>query len=158
MARIEIPGGDLPERIRLLGLQPAMGNAMGVLAEAIYEKSGLNKRLREAIRMRIAQINQCQICLDFRFPELVEEGITEEFYGAVENWQDSNILSDKEKLVIDYAERFTTDHLKINDEFFNQLNKHFTATEVFEITSTIAGLMANGRVMQVLQVEQSCAL
>ena len=107
MARIEIPAGDLAESIRLLQLQPAMGNAMAVLAEAIYEKSGLDTRLREAIRMRIAQINQCQICLNYRFPELVEAGVTEEFYAAVADWQASDLLSDQEKLVIDYAERFT---------------------------------------------------
>lgn len=158
MARIEIPAGDLPESIRLLQLQPAMGNAMAVLAEAIYAKSGLDKRLREAIRMRVAQINQCQVCLNFRFPELVEAGITEEFYDAVGDWKESNLLSDKEKLVIDYTERFVTEHLKIDDAFFSQLNKQFTATEIYEITSTIAGLMANGRVLQVLQIEQSCAI
>ncbi len=34
MARIELPEGDAPESHHLLALQPAMGNAMAVLAEA----------------------------------------------------------------------------------------------------------------------------
>lgn len=158
MARIDIPAGDDPESIRLLGLQPSMGNAMAVLADAIYSKSSLNVRVREAIRMRVAQINQCQICLQFRFPELLSAGIDEEFYEAVTNWQQSEILNASEKLGIEYAELFIQDHLRIDDAFFTKLKNKFSEIEIFEMTSTIAGLLASGRLMQVLQIEQSCAI
>lgn len=158
MARIDIPEGDLPESHRLMGLQPAMGNAMAVLADAIYSKSGLDIRVREAIRMRIAQINQCQICLKFRFPELESTGINEEFYDAVSKWRESHLLNSHEKLAIEYAELFTLNHLNIDDDFFVKLKKYFSSIEIYEMTTTIAGLMANGRVLQVLQVEQSCGI
>lgn len=158
MARIEIPVGDDSESIRLLKLQPAMGNAMAVLADAIYSKSGLDIRVREAIRMRIAQINQCQICLNFRFPELEAAGINESFYSAVADWKKSNLLNDSEKLGIEYAERFIFDHLNIDDTFFDRLTDSFSSKEIYEMTTTIAGLLANGRLMQVLQIEQSCAI
>lgn len=160
MARIVLPEGADPESIRLLTLQPAMGNAIAVLADAIYSKSGLDVRVREAIRMRIAQINQCQICLNYRFPELIEAGVDEAFYDAVEHWQDSEceLLNEAEKLGVEYAERFIADHLNIDDAFFVRLKQHFSAQEIFEISTTIAGVLANGRLMQVLQIEQSCAL
>ncbi len=158
MARIELPQGTEAESIRLLMVQPDMGGAMAVLADAIYSKSNLDIRVREAIRMRIAQINQCQVCLNFRFPELVDAGIDETFYTQVESWQDSQSLKPKEKLGIQYAERFIADHLAIDDAFFDQLKTSFSNQEIYEMTVTIAGLLANGRVMQVLQVEQSCSL
>lgn len=148
-----------PESIQLLQLQPEMGKLMGAIADVVYNQFTLSKRIREVIRMRVAQINQCQVCLNFRFAELAEEGIDEAFYAQVEDWQNSGLFSEQEKLAIEYTERFCTDHLSLNDEFFSRLNQHFSASEVYEITTIIAGLMANGRILQVLQVEQdSCAI
>ncbi|NRA42588.1 MAG: carboxymuconolactone decarboxylase family protein [Pseudomonadales bacterium] len=158
MARIALPAGDDSESIKLIGLQPAFGNAMAVLSDAIYNQSSLDLRVREAVRMRIAQLNQCQLCLDFRFPELVEAGIDEAFYAAVADWRSEPSFSAAEKLAIDYAERFANDHLSIDDALMQQLKQHFDAAEMFELTYSIAGLLANGRTLQVLQIDQACQL
>lgn len=158
MARIDLPEGLEDDSIKLLSLQPAMGNAMAVLTDAIYNQSGLDLRVREAIRMCIANINQCQLCLNFRFPELEKEGITEAFYQAISNWRTSTLFSDKEKLAIEYAELYANDHLSIDDAFMAKLKHHFTSTEIFELTYSIGGLIANGRTLQVLQADQVCSI
>ncbi len=158
MARIPLPEGDLPERYRVFGLQPAFGKAMAGVSDAIYEKSLLDKRVREAVRMRIALINECQLCLGYRFPELQAVGVDEAFYEAVKDWRNSDVFSEKEKTAIEYAERFLLDHTNIDDAFFQRLAQYFSAAEIFDLSAVIAGLLANGRLMQVLQVEHSCAL
>jgi alkylhydroperoxidase family enzyme len=61
MARIDLPPGDEPEIYRVWGLRPVMGKAVADLSAAVYEGSELEPRVREAVRMRIAQINQCHI-------------------------------------------------------------------------------------------------
>ena len=98
MARIALPAGDDSESIKLIGLQPAFGNAMGVRSDAIYNQSSLDLSVREAVRMRIAQLNQCQLCLDFRFPELAAAGIDEAFYAAVADWRSEPSFSAAENL------------------------------------------------------------
>jgi AhpD family alkylhydroperoxidase len=158
MARITLPEGTDDESIRLLGLQPAMGNAMAVIADAIYAKSSLDSRVREAVRMRVAEINQCQLCLNTRFDDLQEKGINENFYQQVSVWRDSDVFNSKEKLALDYAERFAENHLSIDDAFMAMLAEHFSATEIYELTFTIAGLIANGRTLQVLQIDQHCKI
>jgi len=158
MARIVLPEGDAPESHRLMSLQPAMGKAMASLSEAVYQKSGLNVRIREAIRMRVALLNQCQVCLQYRFPELIEAGVDETFYAEIEQWRESTGFSSEEKLAIEYAERFIGDHLAIDDDFFNALKSAFSDVAIYEMTTTIAALLANGRILQVLQVEQVCAI
>jgi AhpD family alkylhydroperoxidase len=158
MARIPLPEGDLPERYRVFGLQPAFGKAMAAVSDAIYEKSLLDKRVREAVRMRIALINQCEICLGYRFPELQALGVDENFYEAVKDWRNSELFSEKEKTAIEYAERFLLDHTRIDDALFQRLAQHFSSAEIFDLSAVIAGLLVNGRLMQVLQVEHSCAL
>lgn len=161
MARIPLPTHSDPahdEVMRTLSLSPAFAKALGTYSAAIYGSIKLSMREREAVRMRIAQINQCQICLGFRFPDLQAQGVTESFYAEVTNWKSSGEFSVREKLAIEYAELFLTNHLNIDDAFFTRLNKLFTAEEIFELTGIIAGLMANGRVMQVLQLNQPCQI
>jgi alkylhydroperoxidase family enzyme len=61
MARLELPPGDGPEIMRVWGLRPVMGKAVADLSGAVYEGSELPPRVREAVRMRIAQINNCHV-------------------------------------------------------------------------------------------------
>jgi len=61
MARIRIPAGDGPESVRAWRLRPEMGDAVARLSRAVYKRSALPARVREAARMRIAQINDCPI-------------------------------------------------------------------------------------------------
>ena len=162
MARIPLPllsqNPASDEVVRAFSLSPAFTKAIAGYSAAIYGAIHLSMREREGVRMRIAQINQCEICLNFRIPELLEQGVTEAFYKEVIHWQNSPLLSTRERLAIEYAELFLTNHLSISDDFFTELNKHFTNTELFELTSIIAGLLANGRLMQVLKLNQSCSL
>jgi AhpD family alkylhydroperoxidase len=161
MARLPLPtlaDNNADEISRAFSLSPAFAKALGNYSAAIYGAITLSMREREAVRMRIAQLNQCQICLGFRFPELHTQGVTECFYAEVANWKNSAEFSPREKLAMEYAELFLTDHLRIDDAFFARLNNLFNAEEVFELTGIIAGLMANGRLMQVLQLNQPCAI
>ena len=59
MAHVKLSPGDGDEVDRLLTLVPHVGGPAAALAYAIYEKSALPVRLRELMRMRIAQINDC---------------------------------------------------------------------------------------------------
>jgi alkylhydroperoxidase family enzyme len=61
MARIELPPGDFEEPYRLFMLAPEIAGPAGAFSEAVYTKSSLSIRLRELLRMRIAQINQCVV-------------------------------------------------------------------------------------------------
>lgn len=61
MARINIPDGDEPEIYRVWALRPELGQPVAELSDAVYSKSQLPARAREAVRMRIAQINDCHI-------------------------------------------------------------------------------------------------
>ena len=42
-------------------LRPELGKPVAELSAAVYSKSKLPARVREAVRMRIAQINDCPI-------------------------------------------------------------------------------------------------
>jgi len=61
VARIDIPPGEGGDAVQVWSLRPELGQAIAALTEAVYHKSALPGRVREAARMRIAQINDCPI-------------------------------------------------------------------------------------------------
>ncbi len=61
MARIDIPDGEGGDAVQVWSLRPEMASAVSKLTEAAYHRSILPVRVREAARMRIAQLNDCPI-------------------------------------------------------------------------------------------------
>ena len=91
-------------------LRPEMGIGAGALSHAVYEQSILPVRERELARMRIAQINDCAICQQWRKTAGTAEALTEDDYAHVADWRTYPGYSDRERLAIEYAERFALDH------------------------------------------------
>jgi hypothetical protein len=61
MARIDIPTGEGGEPVQLWQLRPEMSAGVAALIDTAYHQSKLPVRVREAARMRIAQLNDCPI-------------------------------------------------------------------------------------------------
>ena len=61
MARIEIPEGEGGDAVQVWSLRPEMAKGVVSLTNAAYHKSVLPVRVREAARMRIAQLNDCPV-------------------------------------------------------------------------------------------------
>src|SRR5271168_4781770 len=103
-----------------------MGRAVNRLVDAAYNKSILAVRVREGARMRIAQLNDCPVCLAFRAESVKDQGVTEDFYRHVADHDTAGDYTDQERLAIEYAERFALDHRSIDDAFFARLAQSFT--------------------------------
>ena len=61
MAHVKLPEGDGLEPERLFQLAPHVTGPAGALSAAVYGQSKLAPRVRELMRMRIAQINDCSV-------------------------------------------------------------------------------------------------
>ena len=61
MARIDVPEGSGREANRLFKMTPHLAEGLAAMTTAVYEKCSLPVREREAMRMRIAQLNQCHV-------------------------------------------------------------------------------------------------
>jgi alkylhydroperoxidase family enzyme len=156
MARITVPEGDGGELIQVWSLSPELGEAVGNLSAAVYGDRLVDPRVREVARMRIAQINGCNVCMAWRFPEMAERGVTEELYAHVDD-PDAGDYSTAERLAIEYAEKFALDHRSIDDAFFARLKAEFTDAEILELTAMIGEWLAFGRLNAVLDVAEACA-
>jgi AhpD family alkylhydroperoxidase len=157
MARINLPDGDLPEVVRALSLRPSFAKAVGTYDAAVWD-STLDWRLHELVRMRIAQVNECTVCLSWRTPQAVEAGVTDDLLVNVHRAATLDDYTDAEKVAIEYAERFGTDSARIDDALMARLREHFDDGEIVELTLVIAKYYAFGKFMQVLGLDQTCTL
>jgi AhpD family alkylhydroperoxidase len=154
VARLEIPPGDGGDAVQIWSLQPELGGAATRLVDAAYNKSILPVRVREAARMRIAQLNDCAVCLAFRADKVRAQGLDEDFYRAVESRADS-ALGEQERLAVEYAERFALDHTSIDDAFVDQLRGSFTDPEIFDLTVCLSAFLGLGRTLRALGITET---
>jgi alkylhydroperoxidase family enzyme len=155
MARITIPEGEGGELYQVWALSPELGAAVGALSEAVYGERLVAPRVREVARMRIAHINGCNVCQEWRFPEMADRGVTEELYAHVDD-PDAGDYSTAERLAIEYADKFALDHRSLDDAFFERMRAEFSDAEIVELTAMIGNWLAFGRFQAVLDIAEAC--
>lgn len=156
--RIDLPEGDGDEVLRLFTMNPDMGMVAAAFSGKVYEKSKLDIRERELVRMRIARINDCSVCIATRTANPATAGLTEDLYRDIENWRDLEGLTDRERVAIEYAERYALDHRNLDDDFWLRLRSLWSDDEVLDLTICISAFLAMGRVIAVLGPTTECPI
>lgn len=156
MARIDV-ADDLGSWMQL---QPAMGAGLVAFSEAVYGKATLPLRIREIARMRIAQINECEVCRNARQEQGAANGVDEALYAGVADWRSAAGYSGRERLAAEFAERFALDHvaMRVDDAFWQRFRAAYSDAEIVELSMSIALWLGTGRAMRVLDVGQACQL
>jgi AhpD family alkylhydroperoxidase len=158
MARLDVPDGPGGEAAMIWTLRPELAGMVERMIRGAYEQSVLPPAEREVARMRIAQLNDCLACADFRATSMVEAGVPPEHYDHVQDYKTYPGYTDRQRLAIEYAERFATEHDTIDDEFFGHLRELFTDPEILDLSLCVAVYLGLGRTLAVLGVDQACAI
>jgi AhpD family alkylhydroperoxidase len=158
MARIDVPDGPGGEAAMVWTLRPEMGGLVERMVSTVYGKSILPAAEREVARMRIAQLNACSACSTFRAPSVLEAGVTEDLYEHVADAATYPGYTDRQRLAVEYAERYATDHRGIDDDLFARLRAVFTDPEVLDLTMCVSVYLGLGRALEVLGIDESCAI
>ena len=154
---LEVPDGKHPIMYVWGEMVPGIGPAAATFAQAVYDHSTLGLREFEAARLRIAQINGCLFCQDWRTErdgQKVEDG----FDQAVVEWDTTDALDDRARLAAEYAERFALDHHGIDDDLWRRLAEHYTHAELVELSMCLGSWIAFGRLNHVFGLDSACTL
>jgi AhpD family alkylhydroperoxidase len=154
MARVDLPDGDQLEVTRALALVPHFTEVVAGYERAVA-KSALDRRMHELVRYRIAQLNQCSVCLAFRWDAA---GVTEEERALVEDHDKHAEFTAGEQAALTFAELFATDSTAISDEIIATLVEHLGTAGLVDLTLVAGKYVAMGRFMQVLGLDQACEL
>jgi alkylhydroperoxidase family enzyme len=178
MIRIDIPAEDAHDpygyATRTHGRQ--LMDTAGHFSKAVYQHSILSLREFEGARSRIAQINGCVICQQFRAARdaaamFAANGVRpdnlvtdngpapdEAFYADVEHWRTSSLFSPRERTAIEFAERFAQEPKVIADDedFWARAHALFSDAEIVDLAHSVAAWLGLGRVAHVLGFDSVC--
>jgi alkylhydroperoxidase family enzyme len=107
----------------------------------------LGGRLLELLRIRSAQLGQCEPCSQSR----KHSSITDEDVGCLLA-PDHRTLTPQEQTAIEFLDRLSADHHSIDDAFYKRLGEHFTAAQIIELGFTCAATMGLHRFIHTLDV------
>jgi alkylhydroperoxidase family enzyme len=159
---VNVPEGQDPLVYVWTGLAPPLTAAAGAYSSAVYEKSSLSLREFEAARVTMARINQCAICIGWRTARDVPgwaadpAAVPESFYQQVGVDGDLEGLSRRERLCAEFAERYATDHLNMDQAFWDRLHACFTDDELVDLALCVGSWLALGRFNQVFDIDGAC--
>lgn len=154
---IDIPEGQDPILYVWGELVPGIGPAASAFAMSIYEHSTLGLREFEAARLRIAQINGCLFCQDWR-TERDGAKVEDTFPEAVEEWRTTTAFDDRARLAAEYAERFALDHHGLDESFWTRMRVHYSDREIAELSMCLGSWISFGRLNRVLGLDAACVL
>ncbi|MEV5607617.1 carboxymuconolactone decarboxylase family protein [Streptomyces sp. NPDC052225] len=155
--RIDIPEGEEPIPYVWGTMVPGIGPVAAQFSMAVYDRSTLGLREFEAARLRIAQINGCLFCLDWR-TERDGAKVEESFAGAVEQWRTTDAFDERTRLAAEYAERYALDHHGLDDAFWERMTARYSQAEIVELSMAIGSWLAFGRLNHVLGLDAVCVL
>ncbi len=92
----------------LWGRTPKVFLGLAFLYGAIDRKdSPLHPILRSLLTVRVSQLNGCSFCIDVNSATLLKRGVSQDKVAAIENWRQSNLFSEHERVALEYAEAVT---------------------------------------------------
>jgi len=131
--------------MRMFAHRPAIAKGIVALGAGIKTDRSLPERLIELVRLRIAFHNQCRSCMAIRYRDAVAAGVDETLVCSLERPAEAPDLTAAERLALDYADRFATDHLSIDDAIYEALREHFYEGQLVELGCWVAFCVGFGR-------------
>jgi AhpD family alkylhydroperoxidase len=123
-------------------LNSDLGRAMLSLSAA-SEASGLERPLRELVKIRASQMNGCAYCIDMHTKDARLAGETEQRLYALNAWRETPFFSDRERAALELTEAVTrVADTHVPDEVFELARRHFSEAEL--VALTFALVVING--------------
>jgi len=82
----------------------------------------------------------------------MQQGMSDEHYHSVGRYATDDRFTQREKLAVEFGERYAIDHTTIDDEFWALCNEHFSDQEMLELTIIAGFCVGMGRALQVLDL------
>jgi len=134
-----------PVPLQILAYRTAQIIQTDLARHAWGTNSLLGGRILELIRIRSAQLGECQPCMQSR----KHDSITDEDVACLVAPGHSD-LTDQERLAVEFLDLLSADHHAIDDETYRRLGTVFTAAQIIELGFTCAMSMGTHRFIHTL--------
>ncbi|MGP0032178.1 MAG: carboxymuconolactone decarboxylase family protein [Acidimicrobiales bacterium] len=107
----------------------------------------LGARIHELIRIRSAQLGECQPCMQSR----KHDSITDEDVACLLA-PGHAALTEQERLAVQFLDLLSADHHAVDDEVYRELGRVFTAAQIVELGFACANTMGVHRFLHTLDL------
>jgi alkylhydroperoxidase family enzyme len=138
---------------RLLLHSPPLAETWFEHNNAVRWNTGLDGRLREMVIVRIGYLARARYVIGQHVPKLaLAEGLTLAECEALNDWQDSSLFNERDRVVLAYADAMTRD-VEVPDAVFEPLREYFDDRQIVELTVLIGTYAMHVRVFEALKLD-----
>jgi alkylhydroperoxidase family enzyme len=118
----------------------------------VFKHGVADHAIKELCRIYVSRSVLCEFCGNQRSMKAAAQGVVEEDYRDLINFESSTRYDERQKAALAYAEAITWD-LPVDDTFWARLHRHFSEQELVEIGYFIALTMGQQRWLRLLNIE-----
>lgn len=106
--------------------------------EKYTKNTGLDRKLRELIKIRASQINGCAYCINMHTTDARKMGETEQRIYCISAWSECTFYTDAEKVALELTEYVTLIPTKrVPDELYKLVRDHYDEKQYVDLILTI---------------------
>jgi alkylhydroperoxidase family enzyme len=145
--------GKLINIYRMLLNAPPLAESWFNHSNTVRWKTTLPGRLREIVIIRMGHVTKSQYVLRQHVPSLaVADGLSLAECDELADWRASKFFSASERAALAYADIMTRE-IVVPDPVFAEVDRHFNARQIVELTVLVGTYNMNARVLQALQLD-----
>ena len=136
----------MTQRLDAMKISPEAYKAMAGL-QAYVDQSGLERSLRELVKIRASQINGCAYCLVMHTNEARKLGETDERMHLLNAWREAPNFTARERAALAWVEaitRISDGH--VPDDVYEQAKRQFSEKELMDLTAAAVAINAWNRI------------
>jgi alkylhydroperoxidase family enzyme len=118
----------------------------------VFKNGVADHGIKELCRIYVSRSVLCEFCGNQRSVKAAKQGIVEDDYRDLIDFESSSRYDERQKAALSYAEAITWD-LPVDDKFWARLNRHFSEPELVEIGYFVALTMGQQRWLRTLDIE-----
>lgn len=140
-------------RERVYSIQPELPAALKSMMAAV-EKSGLDPRLLELVKLRASQLNGCVFCLWMHAAAARKLGERQERLDLLPAWREAACFDPRERAALAWTDALTlVAENQAPDDAYAVVSEHFAEEEIVNLTTAIVAINGWNRIAIGLRFE-----
>jgi len=130
--------GEVPDNAYVYWHQRKVLKAVLGFEQKVAKWDRLDEDLKSYAQLASAGVIGCSWCLDFGYFKAHNDGLDLAKVREVPRWRDSDVFTETERAVLEYAEAMSTTPLGVTDEMVAGLIERLGVEAVVELTQMVA--------------------
>ncbi|KAA0564603.1 carboxymuconolactone decarboxylase family protein [Rossellomorea aquimaris] len=106
--------------------------------EKYTKTTGIDRKLRELIKIRASQINGCAYCINMHTTDARKMGETEQRLYCISAWRECTFYTESEKIALELTEYVTLiPTMRVPDELYQRVRKHYDERQYIDLVLII---------------------